>query len=651
MKKMKLTRKIIAAVLALTTVASVSFTAAPLAYSAGVVSAAAAKQKLVSLNCTNITLGKGEIKRISPTVYNSEDTISKWVSSDTSVVYVKNGVLSARGAGEAEIKVRTSMGGLDTCTVKVMEAPSWVKLPASSICIGKGENYSLRASLPENTVSSSLSYTVDNPRIVTCNRMTGSVTGRKRGKTVLTVKTHNGKTETCAIKVMNEPTSVDFNVSTLTLGVGETYALKVILPEFTTSNYKVFRSDNSKVVSCDANGRLTAVSPGTANVSVRLYNGLKATCAVTVKSAPKSFRLNTSSLRLTKGTKCTVYCMLSSDTASNSRSFTSSNSKVASVSNTGVINAIAPGTATVTATLYNGVKASCTVVVSEPAPPVQPEVTAKNYLDLVDDLAVLVPGETFTIRPESQNEGTLTYTTADKNVASVSANGVIKAVGAGTTDITVSSSTGKASKVAVIVTGDRYSTTFPDASETDALLNKEKLYAPMKTNCPDLDDLVDSIMAKVIKPGMTNAQKVRACYEYLAKNSTYGGSWTSPRMTHYYKYYSDSFIITEAYAILKDHIGTCENFACALTVLMRRLGYKADVVEGLTGLRAGGKGGHFWTDVTLGNKHYSFDAQIENNNMYGGQLLYYWYGTKPEHNFKTCEYQNFWRVHDFATAD
>lgn len=647
---MKLKSKMIAAVLALTTVTSVSFSAAPLAYSAGTAAAVSA-QKLVSLNCTAIVMGEGEVKTLQPSVLNSQDSVSKWVTTDPSVVYVKNGVLKARGTGEATIKVRTAMGGLDTCTVKVKAAPAWVKLPVSSVCIGTGENYQLRASIPDGSVSSTMKYTVDNPRIVTCNKMTGSVTGRKRGSTTMTVKTHNGMTASCSIKVLNEPTSVSLNASKLTLGVGETFALQAVLPELTASNMKVFRSDNSKVVSCDANGRITAIAPGTANVSVRLYNGLKATCTVTVYKAPQSFRLSTSSLRLNKGTTCTLYCMMDSGYAAHSRSFSSSNTKVATVSSNGTVTAVAPGTATVTATLYNGVKASCTVTVSEPAPPVQPEITAKNYLDLQNDLAVLAYGETFTIRPANSNEGTLTYITADKNVATVGTNGVIKAVGTGTTDITVRSSSGKASKVAVIVTGDRYSTTFPTASETDELLNKEKLGAPMKTNCPDLDKLVDSIMAKIIKPGMTNAQKVRACYEYLALNSTYGRPIGVPELTHYYKYSSDVFIINEGYSILKNHSGTCENFACALTILMRRLGYKADVVEGLTGLRAGGKGGHFWTDVTLGDKHYSFDAQIENNNLYGNQVLYYWYGTKPELNFKTCEYQYLHRVHDFATAD
>ena len=647
---MRLTKKIIAAVLALTTVTSVSFSAVPMAYSAGT-NAAVSTQKLVSLNCSVITMGIGEIKTLQPTVLNSEDSVSKWVSTDTSVVYVKNGVIKARSTGEATIKVRTAMGGLDTCTVRVKEAPSWVNLSESEICIGKGENYQFRASIPDGSASSTMRYTVDNSRIATCSKMTGTVTGRKHGTTTLTVKTHNGRTASCTVKVLNEPDSVSLNASKLTLGVGETFAFKAILPELTASNVKIFRSDNSKVVTCDSSGRITAVAPGTANVSVRLYNGLKATCTVTVYKAPQSFRLSTSSLRLNKGTTCTLYCLMDSGYAAYSRSFTSSNTKVATVSSSGTVTAVSTGSAVITATLYNGVKASCTVTVSEPAPPVQPEITAKNYLDLQNDLAVLVPGETFTIRPANSNEGTLTYTTADKNVATVGTNGVIRAVSAGTTDITVRSSSGKASKVAVIVTGDRYSTTFPTASETDALLNKEKLGAPMKTNCPDLDNLVDSIMAQIIRPGMTNAQKVRACYEYLALNSTYGRPIGTPTITHYYKYYSDVFIINEGYSILKNHSGTCENFACALAILMRRLGYKADVVEGLTGLRAGGKGGHFWTDVTLGDKHYSFDAQIENNNLYGSQVLYYWYGTKPELNFKTCEYQYLHRVHDFATTD
>ena len=57
-------------------------------------------------------------------------------------------------------------------------------------------------------------------------------------------------------------------------------------------------------------------------------------------------------------------------------------------------------------------------------------------------------------------------------------------------------------------------------------------------------------------------------------------------------------------------------------------------------MRAGGKGGHYWTDVNINGEHRVFDAQVENNNLgYGGTVYHYWYGMKPEYNYRSYEYQ------------
>ena len=95
-----------------------------------------------------------------------------------------------------------------------------------------------------------------------------------------------------------------------------------------------------------------------------------------------------------------------------------------------------------------------------------------------------------------------------------------------------------------------------------------------------------------------------------------------------------------AYPILKNHVGTCENFAAAFTVLMRRIGIEANVVEGLVGMRAGGKGGHYWTDLSVCGRHLVFDTQVENNNLgSGGYVYHYWYGMAPEYNYRSYEYE------------
>ena len=43
---------------------------------------------------------------------------------------------------------------------------------------------------------------------------------------------------------------------------------------------------------------------------------------------------------------------------------------------------------------------------------------------------------------------------------------------------------------------------------------------------------------------------------------------------------------------------------------------------------------------TTTGEHRVFDAQVENNNLgYGGTVYHYWYGMKPEYNYRSYEYQ------------
>lgn len=110
---------------------------------------------------------------------------------------------------------------------------------------------------------------------------------------------------------------------------------------------------------------MTANSVGTALITAKAYNGIKASCIVTVKKAPTAIYLNKTSLSLTVGKTFDLNSSLPSGCASYSIKYSSNNSKVASVkSGGGLVTAVAPGTATITATTYNGKKVSCKVTVT-----------------------------------------------------------------------------------------------------------------------------------------------------------------------------------------------------------------------------------------------------------------------------------------------
>ena len=126
-------------------------------------------------------------------------------------------------------------------------------------------------------------------------------------------------------------------------------------------------------------------------------------------------------------------------------SLSSSDPAVATVNNFGKVTGVAPGTATITATCGD-VSASATVKVVNSG-------VDRQSIDLNTSYVVLKPGASRTITgkvtPSSASQS-LTFKSNDTKVATVSAKGVITAVGTGATSIVVSNGTASAS-VTVIV--------------------------------------------------------------------------------------------------------------------------------------------------------------------------------------------------------
>lgn len=66
----------------------------------------------------------------------------------------------------------------------------------------------------------------------------------------------------------------------MSLIVGETYNLKATK---TGDKISSWTSSNKSVATVTSEGKVKAIAPGTANITVKLSNGEKVTCKVTVK--------------------------------------------------------------------------------------------------------------------------------------------------------------------------------------------------------------------------------------------------------------------------------------------------------------------------------------------------------------------------------
>lgn len=79
--------------------------------------------------------------------------------------------------------------------------------------------------------------------------------------------------------------SVKLNRTAYTLAPGKTITLKATVSPSNTSNKKVTWSSSNRKVATVTNGKVKAVSPGTATIKVKTANGKTAKCIITVKPA------------------------------------------------------------------------------------------------------------------------------------------------------------------------------------------------------------------------------------------------------------------------------------------------------------------------------------------------------------------------------
>lgn len=175
-------------------------------------------------------------------------------------------------------------------------------------------------------------------------------------------------------------------------------------------------------------------------------------------------KLNKTTLTLAVGEEQPLTATVLPDNAENKTvAWSSSDTKIATVSDAGLVTAVAPGSATITARA-GGKSATCAVTV---------EPTAVESVTLDKTELTLKRGGTetltATVLPEDATDPKVVWTTSDEAIATVSDAGLVTAITAGTATITARAGD-KSTTCAVIVEPDIYLSV--NASDNTAFLWK-----------------------------------------------------------------------------------------------------------------------------------------------------------------------------------
>ena len=205
-------------------------------------------------------------------------------------------------------------------------------------------------------------------------------------------------------------------------------------------------SSNSSIANVSSDGAVTAMSAGTAQITA-MSSGVSGSAPLTVvvptpgAVASVSVALGTSALNPGQTTQATATTRDASNNVLTGRviAWTSNNPAVATVSGSGVVTAVAAGSAQITAT-SEGVIGSAGLSVAAPPP------VAVASVNVTLTATSLNPGQTTqataTTRDASNNVLTgrvIAWTSNNPAVATVSGSGVVTAVAAGSAQITATS--------------------------------------------------------------------------------------------------------------------------------------------------------------------------------------------------------------------
>ena len=154
----------------------------------------------IELNKTEATLGVGQTLTLTTSITPSDAfTYYSWSSSNSTVATVEKGKVTAKKVGTATITAKTSNGKTASCTITVKPAPTAVSLDRTSVELQVGKTCKLTPTLTPSDAFTYYSWSSSDSTVATVEK--GKVTAKKVGTATITVKTSNGKTKTCTVKV------------------------------------------------------------------------------------------------------------------------------------------------------------------------------------------------------------------------------------------------------------------------------------------------------------------------------------------------------------------------------------------------------------------------------------------------------------------
>ena len=400
----------------------------------------------VDLDYTSITLKLQEKFRLTAKVTPDDATNKKilWSSSNTNVARVdEDGMVTAVGSGSATILAKSEdSGATSMCNVTVYQPVTSLTISNEAMSVRKGAEFWLHATaLPENAMNKEITWASNDTHIATVDK-NGKVTALEAGTCVITATSQDsGITARCTLTVLQPITGIYLNTNSQTIMKDEKFILiPTITPEDADNKNVTYTSSDSSVASVDSTGIVTGMKGGQAIIVVKTEErGLIASCQVTVLEFVTSVNIDSAASRINIGdVKQAIVTVLPESATNRKVEWSSTNSSVVSVDQSGRMTGVGVGKATIyaRATDGSGMFDAITVEVINPVTGISVNPTS---VSIAEGKSVTV---TATVTPSNATYKDVEWSSSDPNVATVGYDGEITGINAGICKVYATSSDG-----------------------------------------------------------------------------------------------------------------------------------------------------------------------------------------------------------------
>ena len=370
----------------------------------------------------------------------------RWYSTDEDIITVDDkGRVKALAFGDAIICASTDKGRTAFCRVHVRnKVESLTITPSSADAYLGGDPTHLTATVtPKDLPDLKISWSSSDTSIATVDSK-GAVTAKKKGTVTITVTVENGTqtvSESREMQVIQPVTSISVTPATLelyvddVLEISESLTIKTEPADADDASCK-YSTSTAGIISVSSQGKITGKKAGTVTLyitpSKASSSDVKASCKITVKAKVASVTVTPTEKSMQVGQTYTLTAKVLPKEANQEVTWSSSDTKIATVEN-GKVTAVKAGEAVITAASKDNPEIKSTCVVTVVNIPVESVTLNKTTLLLVEGKSETL---TATVKPDNVLDKTVTWKSSNESVATVTSAGKITAVKEGTANIT-----------------------------------------------------------------------------------------------------------------------------------------------------------------------------------------------------------------------